>query len=118
MIIETSLEIVITARNPMARRPLGELFLMSDPQYVGTIPPRRELSAGDREGLIAELISSAEGRERLAASMVQPLRVRRDYASVGRRTFLVEQLPDGALPIYDRDPEVAAFVTGSEDSDE
>jgi hypothetical protein len=46
--------------------------------------------------------------------MTQPLRLRRDYTSVGRKTFLVEQLPDGALPIYDKDPDVTAFVVGEE----
>jgi hypothetical protein len=46
--------------------------------------------------------------------MVQPLRLRRDYTSVGRKTFLVEQLPDGALPIYDKDPNVTAYVVGEE----
>lgn len=59
-------------------------------------------------------ISTAAGRQKLAASMIQPLRTRRDYTSVGRRTFLVEQLPDGALPIYDKDPDVAAYVIGEE----
>jgi hypothetical protein len=46
--------------------------------------------------------------------MIQPLRLRRDYTSVGRKTFLVEQLPDGALPIYDKDPNVTAYVVGEE----
>ena len=46
--------------------------------------------------------------------MIQPLRERRDYSSVGRKTFLVEQLPDGALPIYDKDPDVTAYVVGEE----
>ena len=36
--------------------------------------------------------------------MIQPLRRRRDYTSVGRKAFYVEALPDGALPIYDKDP--------------
>ena len=40
--------------------------------------------------------------------------MRRDYAAVGRKTFLVEQLPDGALPIYDKDPDVAAYIVGEE----
>lgn len=63
---------------------------------------------------ISALIDTPTGRARLAASMVQPLRTRRDYSSVGRKTFLVEQLPDGALPIYDKDPEVTAYVVGEE----
>lgn len=42
------------------------------------------------------------------------MRLRRDYTSVGRKTFLVEQLPDGALPIYDKDANVTAYVVGEE----
>jgi len=67
-----------------------------------------------KQQLISEYIKTAAGRAKLAASMVQPLRLRRDYTAVGRKTFLVEQLPDGALPIYDKDPDVAAFVVGEE----
>jgi hypothetical protein len=67
-----------------------------------------------KQRLIGELIQSPQGRAKLAASMTQPLRTRRDYAAVGRKTFLVEQLPDGALPIYDKDPDVTAFVIGEE----
>jgi hypothetical protein len=64
--------------------------------------------------LISEYIGSQAGRAKLAASMTQPLRLRRDYMAVGRKTFLVEQLPDGALPIYDKDPDVTAYVIGEE----
>ena len=53
--------------------------------------------------IIGKYIRTAAGRQRLAASMIQPLRRRRDYTSVGRKAFYVEQLPDGALPIYDKD---------------
>jgi hypothetical protein len=67
-----------------------------------------------KQRIIGEYIKTAAGRAKLAASMTQPLRTRRDYAAVGRKTFLVEQLPDGALPIYDKDPDVTAFVVGEE----
>jgi len=67
-----------------------------------------------KQQIIGEYMKTAAGRAKLAASMVQPLRLRRDYTSVGRKTFLVEQLPDGALPIYDKDPNVSAFVVGEE----
>lgn len=67
-----------------------------------------------KQRVIGELIKTPQGRAKLAASMTQPLRLRRDYASVGRKTFLVEQLPDGALPIYDKDPDVTAYVVGEE----
>jgi hypothetical protein len=54
-----------------------------------------------REALIMRAIMTQEGRQQLAASMIQPLRRGVDYQSVGRRTFLVEQLPDGVTPITD-----------------
>lgn len=64
--------------------------------------------------IIGQYIRTAAGRARLAASMIQPLRRRRDYMSVGRKAFFVESLPDGALPIYDKDPNVTAYVIGEE----
>lgn len=78
----------------------------------GAIAPN--VSNEVKQKVIGEYIKTAAGRAKLAASMIQPLRERRDYTSVGRKTFLVEQLPDGALPIYDKDPEVTAFVVGEE----
>jgi hypothetical protein len=67
-----------------------------------------------KQKIIGEYLKTPQGRAKLAASMTQPLRTRRDYSSVGRKTFLVEQLPDGALPIYDKDPDVTAYVVGEE----
>lgn len=67
-----------------------------------------------RQRLIGEHIRTPQGREKLAASMIQSLRLRRDYVAVIRKSFLVEELPDGALPVYDKDPEVTAFVVGEE----
>lgn len=67
-----------------------------------------------REQLVDKFISSGPGRRHIAASMIQPLRERRDYSSVGRKTFLVEQIPDGATPVYDKDPDVVAYVIGEE----
>lgn len=74
----------------------------------------QQISNEVKQQIISEYIKTAAGRQKLAASMIQPLRLRRDYTAVGRKTFLVEQLPDGALPIYDKDPEVTAFVVGEE----
>lgn len=73
-----------------------------------------EISNELKAQIIEEYMKTASGRAKLAASMTQPLRLRRDYTSVGRKTFLVEQLPDGALPIYDKDPGVTAYVVGEE----
>lgn len=72
------------------------------------------ISNAAKQKLISEYIRTPQGRAKLAASLTQPLRTRRDYTSVGRKTFLVEQLPDGALPIYDKDPDVTAYIVGEE----
>jgi len=72
------------------------------------------ISNETKQRIISDLVKTAGGRAKLAASMVQPLRRRRDYSSVARKAYLVEQLPDGALPIYDRDPDVTAYVMGEE----
>ena len=73
-----------------------------------------DVSNAVKAKIIGDYIKTAAGRQKLAASMTQPLRLRRDYSAVGRKTFLVEQLPDGALPIYDKDPDVTAYVVGEE----
>lgn len=74
----------------------------------------QQVSNAQRQRVLAEHLKTAAGRHRIAASLTQPLRLRRDYTSVVRKTFEVEDLPDGALPIYDKDPEVTAFVVGEE----
>jgi len=73
-----------------------------------------QVSNAIKQQVIGEYVKTAAGRAKMAQSMIQPLRLRRDYTAVGRKTYLVEQLPDGALPIYDKDPEVTAFVVGEE----
>lgn len=72
------------------------------------------MSTERRYEVIGNFVRTAAGRQKLAASMIQPLRKRRDYSAVGRKAFWVEQLPDGALPLYDKDADVAAYVIGEE----
>ena len=78
------------------------------------MPNDSQVSNKARRKIISQYVRTAAGRQKLAESMIQPLRTRRDYTSVGRKTFLVEDLPDGALPVYDKDPDVTAFVIGEE----
>jgi HK97 family phage major capsid protein len=72
------------------------------------------ISNAEKSRIIQAHLKTPALRQKLAASMTQPLRLRRDYSAVGRKTFLVEQLPDGALSIYDKDPDVAAYIVGEE----
>jgi hypothetical protein len=79
-----------------------------NPSYQNDIDPAVKLK------MIERYIGTPAGRQKLAASMTQPIRLRRDYEAVGRKFILVEQLPDGALALYDKDPDVAAYVIGEE----
>ena len=74
------------------------------------------------------LLKSPSGRQKLAAALGPSLRRRRDYMSIARKAFMVETLPEGALPIYDKEFDetnttlagnsfVQAFIVGEEGGD-
>jgi len=89
------------------------LMQAANVRTAGTLFPQ-QVDPQRAHEIIAKNIVTAEGRRRIATSMIQPLRRRRDYSSVGRKAFYVEQLPDGALPIYDKDPEITAYTVAEE----
>lgn len=72
------------------------------------------LTADQKERTIEKLLLTNEGKMKLAASMQNPLRERLDYEGVFRRAAVVDPLPQGALPYYDRDVDVPAIVIGEE----
>lgn len=72
------------------------------------------LTPQQRESLIGKLLETQAGKVKLAASMTLPLRDRLDYMSVGRKAFIYDPLPQGALPYYDKDIDVPAIVIGEE----
>ena len=69
-----------------------------------------------RDGLIARAISTQEGKVALAQAMANPIRRNLDYHGIGRRSLVVDPLPQGALAVYDRDIDVAAMVISSNGS--
>ena len=75
---------------------------------------RANITAAQKNQLMTKLLGSTQGRKKIAASIQEPLRKLRDYVSVGRRALWIDELPDGALPIYDRDVATPAFVVGDE----
>jgi len=74
----------------------------------------KRLTATQKNQVMTKLLNSPEGRKRIAKSVVEPLRRLRDYESSGRSCFLVDELPDGALPIYDKDVDIPAYVVAEE----
>jgi hypothetical protein len=91
-------------------------FIFSEDQtaflmHVSEILKLAEIAEKDKEtrikernqNLIAQMLGSTTGREKLAQSMAQPLRRNLDMSSIARQVFRVESLPEGALPVYERD---------------
>lgn len=77
----------------------------------------QQLTAKQRQDLIAKHMQTAAGREILAATMEQPLREMRDYTSVARRSLAVDELGQGEIPYYDKDVNTPAFVVAEEGND-
>ncbi len=74
------------------------------------------LSVNARDELIERAIMSHEGKIALAQAMANPIRKNLDYQGLARRGLVVDPLPQGALPVYDRDIDVAAVVISSNGS--
>lgn len=72
-----------------------------------------DLSDAQRDALIERAIFSPEGKIALAQAMATPIRKNLDYQGLARRALVVDPLPNGAVPIYDRDIDVAAYVVSS-----
>ena len=60
--------------------------------------------------IVAKYIGTGAGRATMASKMTPSLRRFRDYSAVGRKALLVEDLEDGALAIYDKDPIIPAYI--------
>lgn len=64
----------------------------------------------EKEALIAQALETPEGRVALAQAMVEPIRRALEYQAVGRKLLMVDELPQGALPRYERDVRSKARV--------
>ncbi len=71
------------------------------------------LTDTQRDEIISKAIYSADGKVALAQAMANPIRRNLDYQGIARRTLVIDPLPQGALPVYDRDIDVAAVVVSS-----
>lgn len=73
---------------------------------------KNSLTSEQKEAIIAQALSTDEGRVALAQAMVEPIRRSLEYQAVGRKLLLVDELPQGALARYERDVSAIAFVLG------
>jgi hypothetical protein len=68
-----------------------------------TLPSSKEL-------IIQVLLLTSKGRQKLADSMAQPLKTHMDYGSLARRAFIVEPIPQGALPNFRQEQNIPTLV--------
>jgi hypothetical protein len=70
-----------------------------------TVPVNPEIA----EQAWAKILASPNWAKRVAFVMQTPLKNRLDYVAVGRKLLLVDELPQGEIPVYDLDiPEYGA----------
>jgi len=72
-----------------------------------------QVSDERRDDLIARAIMTQDGKVALAQAMANPIRKNLDYHGIARRALVVDPIPQGAVPSYDRDIDVAAVVISS-----
>jgi len=73
-------------------------------------------SEEQKDELIRRALMSPEGKVALGQAMANPIRRNLDYQGIGRRVLVVDPLPQGALPVYDRDIDVSAVVVSANGS--
>lgn len=66
-----------------------------------------------RDQLVQRALLTQDGKVALGQAMANPIRRNLDYQGIGRRVLVIDPLPGGALPVYDRDIDVAACVISS-----
>jgi hypothetical protein len=87
--------------------------LQSANDVAGAAP---SLNDSQRDDMIKQALMTQEGKIALGQAMANPIRRNLDYQGVGRKALVVDPLPQGALPVYDRDIDVAAVVVSSNGS--
>lgn len=73
-------------------------------------------SAEAKEQMLAQALATQEGKVALGQAMANPIRRNLDYQGVGRKALVVDPLPQGALPVYDKDIDVAAAIISANGS--
>lgn len=81
-----------------------------------TLAGRPSFSDQQRDDMIKRALLTQEGKVALGQAMALPIRRNLDYAGVARRALVVDPLPTGALPVYERDIDVSAVVVSSNGS--
>jgi len=68
------------------------------------------------EAMLKRALETTEGKIAPGQSMANPIRRNLDYMGVGRKALVVDPLPQGALPLYEKDIDVSAVIISSHGS--
>jgi len=75
--------------------------------------PQKNYSDEASEAMLKRAMETSEGKIALGQSMANPIRRNLDYMGVGRKALVVDPLPQGALPLYEKDIDVSAVIIAS-----
>ena len=93
---------------PIAIKESGVKCFWAWLQTLGRKAPVVVAAQTQKEMVVAAALASVEGRTALAAAMVEPIQTNLRYQAIGRKLLMVDELPQGALPRYERDFNKAA----------
>jgi hypothetical protein len=91
---------------------VASILQENQPANIG-MAGRPDLSDQAKDDLVAQAVSTEQGKIALAQSMANPIRRNLDYHGIARRALVVDALQQGSLPVYDRDIDVVAVVCSS-----
>lgn len=66
----------------------------------------------EKELIMTAAMDDAQGRLALAQVMVEPIKVALEYQAIGRKLLLVDELPQGVIPRYEKDVFAVAHTIG------
>ncbi len=75
-----------------------------------------DISDAQMDQMIAKAVLTQEGKVALAATMPNPIRKNLDFQGIFRRALVIDTIPQGAMPVYERDIDVSAVVISSNGS--
>lgn len=94
---------------------LANIISNTQPSNSGAAP-KTTFSDEQSEAMLKRALETPEGKVALGQSMANPIRRNLDYMGVGRKALVVDPLPQGALPLYEKDIDVRATIISSHGS--
>lgn len=94
---------------------IANIISNTQPANSGTAP-KTTFSDEQSEAMLKRALETPEGKVALGQSMANPIRRNLDYMGVGRKALVVDPLPQGALPLYEKDIDVRAVIISSHGS--